>query len=102
MNFPSGARDCPEGGRDRGRKPRSGRGDSDACFNCGQSGHMARDCPTNQGGRGGRGRGGDRSERGGGRREKLSEDQLDKQLDDYWKEDGDEASKDKESDKGGD
>lgn len=30
----------------------------DGCHNCGQSGHMSRECPTGGGGRGGRGGGG--------------------------------------------
>ena len=43
--------------------------DARACFNCGESGHMSRECPKpRQGGdRGfGGGRGGDRGGRGGG------------------------------------
>jgi hypothetical protein len=93
MLYLIGARDCPDGGRDGGRRPRGGRGDSDSCFNCGRPGHLARDCRAD-GTRGGRGGREDRGERGGGaKREKLTHEDMDKKLDAYWDSDADGDSK---------
>jgi hypothetical protein len=57
-----------------------------------QEGHLARDCPQGDpraGGRRGGGRSGGRGggAGGGGRPKKLNDEELDKGLDDYWKED---------------